>query len=147
MSNRRDSEISEGSQSATSPIHTFIEIMTLKITLKILWHCKDTEITQKIITKEITMIIPLKYFLLLFKDTEIPLKNFQRYSFFLFPGFSAFLKIFSVIFIVIVSKWLYSCQLIWTVLKGPGLLTRRPCPFLDTANDQVLAFLQVILWF
>ena len=55
--------------------------------------------TIKIFTKEITVIITLKYFPLLFKDTEITLedlkshcwKDFQRYSFLLFQGFSALL--------------------------------------------------------
>ena len=45
----------------------------------------------KIFTKENTLTITLKYFSLLFKYPEITLKNFQCYSFLLFPGFSALL--------------------------------------------------------
>ena len=68
--------------------HTEI-FVTLKKTLKCQW---------KIFTKETTVIITLKYVLLLFKDTvntlkkfKITLKNFQCYSLLLFPGFSALL--------------------------------------------------------
>ena len=60
---------------------TYYEIMTLKIfvTLK-----RYTETTLKNIYKG-------NHSPLLFKDNEITLKNFQRYSFLLFPGFSALL--------------------------------------------------------
>ena len=65
--------------------------MTLKITLNLFAHWKNMEITLKTIYKENHIDNHTEIFSFLFKDTEIPLKNFQRYLFLLFPEFSALL--------------------------------------------------------
>ena len=67
------------------------EIITLKIFVILKRHGNHTEKYLQRKPQGLSRTITLKYFPLLFKDTEITLKIFQRYSFLLFPGFSALL--------------------------------------------------------
>ena len=64
----------------SDPQNTKFWSTTLKITLKIFSTLKSTELTlKKTLTKKTTLIFTLKYFPLLFKDTEIRLKNFKSH--------------------------------------------------------------------